>query len=161
MAVFQIVVGQNKWNGVIENCEMHVRMYVWTWKNTYFIYIYVKILHSFYRKDLKIVYKPVLSLQALPQACVISMLCLEFEDSMYQKCWCSPCREDLCWERLDRKGWCISRVNQTNSWQITCFSWWFTYQWICFLLVWLCFFPPQPLCCVELLKCCLYYYNQQ
>lgn len=127
-------------------------------------------MHSFYRKIVKIVYKVALSLQAffLPQALTISMLCLEFEDSGYQKCGCSPCPEDVCQERVDRKGCCISKVYQASSWQVICFSRWFTYQWPCLLLVccvfvfWWGFFP-QSFCVMwsQLLKCCLYGYNQQ
>lgn len=133
-------------------------IYMYKHENIYISYIY--IVHSFYREILKIVYKPVLSLQvfSLPQAWTICMLCLEFEDPTYQKCGCSPCPEDLCWERLDRKDCCMSGVNRANSWQSIRFFRWFTYQWPCFLLVCWWFFFPQPFCVVwsQLLKCCLY-----
>lgn len=119
--------------------------YVWTLKYVYFIYIekYCVFTGKFFRLFTNKCFPCKHSLfHKLEQ----SLCCIRnWRRCVPKKRGCSPCPEDICWQRLGRKGCCMSRVNQANSWQIICFSRWFTYQWTCFLLVccfWFCFFSP-------------------
>lgn len=123
---------------------MLVHMYVWT------LYICI-MLHSFFRKIVKIVYKPVLSLLAfsLPQASVISVLCLEFEDSVCQKCGSSPCPEkNLSGEGETRQSCCIEQ-SAAGQWLTLCFSKQFICQWPWFYWCGDWVFVSSSFCCVE------------